>query len=62
MSNEPPAKPITEQQWIPDVREDGVYLVGADDRSVVVKLGRPDRGSDLLIAGYIAGLQAPRAR
>jgi Ser/Thr protein kinase RdoA (MazF antagonist) len=51
-------KHVTEQQWLPDLREDGVYLVAADDRSVVLKLCRPDRGSDLLVAGYVAGLQA----
>lgn len=49
---------ITEQQWLPELRDDGVYLVGAEDRSVVLKLGRPDRDSDLIIAGYISGLQA----
>lgn len=49
---------ITEQQWIPEQREDGVYLVGAEDRSVVLKLCRPDRGSDLFMAGYITALQA----
>ncbi len=54
-SVEPPH--ITEQQWVPDVREDGVYLIGADDGSAVLKLCRPDRGSDLMMAGYIAGLQ-----
>ena len=51
-------KHITEQQWVPELRDDGVYLVGTEDRSVVLKLGRPDRDSDLIIAGYIAGLQA----
>lgn len=51
-------KHITEQQWLPELRDDGVYLVGAEDRTVVLKLGRPDRDSDLLIAGYITGLQA----
>lgn len=51
-------KHITEQQWLPDLRDDGVYLIGADDRSVVLKLGRPNRGSDLLIAGYITALHA----
>ena len=51
-------KHITEQQWLPELRDDGVYLVGADDRSVVLKLGRPDRDSDLMIAGYISGLQS----
>ena len=50
-------KHITEQAWVPELREDGVYLVGADDRTAVVKLCRPDHGSDLLVAGYIAGLQ-----
>ena len=51
-------KHITDQQWLPELRDDGVYLVGADDRTVVVKLSRPDRDSDLIIAGYITGLQA----
>ena len=53
---------ITEQLWIPDVREDGIYLISADDRSVVLKMGRPDRDSDLLTAGYIAGLQVRRRK
>jgi hypothetical protein len=59
-SNEAPKDPlhITEQQWLPELREDGVYLVGANDRTVVLKLCRPDRDSDLIIAGYITGLQA----
>lgn len=48
---------VTEQQWIPEVREDGVYLIAAEDKTVVLKLCRPDHGSDLLIAGYISGLQ-----
>jgi hypothetical protein len=51
-------KHITEQLWVPEQREDGVYLVGAEDRTVILKLGRPDHGSDLLIAGYITGIQA----
>jgi hypothetical protein len=51
-------KHITDQLWLPELRDDGVYLVGANDRTVVLKLGRPDRDSDLLIAGYICGLQA----
>lgn len=51
-------KHITEQMWVPEQREDGVYLVGAEDRTVILKLGRPDHGSDLLIAGYITGIQA----
>jgi hypothetical protein len=51
-------EPITEQLWVPEVRGDGVHLVGADDKSTVLRLCRPDHGSDLLIAGYIAGLQA----
>jgi hypothetical protein len=54
------ASHITEQLWVPEQREDGVYLVGDKDRSVVLRLCRPDRGSDLLLAGYIAGLQATR--
>lgn len=49
-------KHITEQLWMPEQREDGVYLIG-EDGSVVLKLCRPDRGSDLVIAGYIMGLQ-----
>ena len=53
-------KHITEQAWVPELREDGVYLVGADDRTVVLKMCRPDRGSDLFIAGYIAGLQGQK--
>lgn len=46
-----PVKHVTEQLWEPEVREDGVYLVGADDRSTVLKMCRPDHGSDLFIAG-----------
>jgi len=53
---------ITEQVWVPEVREDGVYLIGADDRSVILKLCRPDRGSDLFIAGYVAGIQAGKLK
>jgi Ser/Thr protein kinase RdoA (MazF antagonist) len=53
-------KHITAQLWIFEQREDGVYLIGEDDRSVVLKLCRPDHGSDLLIAGYIAGLQVQK--
>jgi hypothetical protein len=49
---------ITDQVWVPEQREDGVYLVGAEDHTVILKMCRPDRGSDLLMAGYIAGLQA----
>lgn len=49
-------KHVTEQVWGPEIREDGVYIV-AYDGTVVLKLCRPDRGSDLLMAGYIAGLQ-----
>ena len=48
---------ITEQVWLPEVRDDGVYLIGADDHTVILKLCRPDRSSDLLLAGYISGLQ-----
>lgn len=55
-------KHITEQMWVPEVREDGVYLVGAEDRSVIVKLCRPDPSSDLLIAGYISGLQGTQLK
>lgn len=55
-------KHITEQLWLPELREDGVYLIGADDRTVVLKMCRPDRGSDLFIAGYIAGLQAQKVQ
>lgn len=49
-------KHITEQLWLPEQREDGIYLVG-EDGSVVVKLCRSDHSSDLMIAGYIMGLQ-----
>jgi len=58
--NEVTLKHVTEQAWVPEVREDGVYLVAADDHTVVLKLCRPDRDSDLLMAGYIAGLQGLR--
>lgn len=51
-------KHATEQMWVPEIREDGVYLIAADDRTTVIKLCRPDRDSDLLMAGYITGLQA----
>ena len=55
-------KHVSEQLWVPEMREDGVYLVAADDKTVVVRLGRPDRDSDLIIAAYIACLQARRLR
>lgn len=48
---------VTDQQWVPELREDGVYLVTAIDRTPVVRLCRPDHASDLLVAGYIVGLQ-----
>lgn len=51
---------ITEQLWRPELREDGVYLIGMDG-TVILKMCRPDRGSDLLMASYIAGLQAKGA-
>jgi hypothetical protein len=51
-------KHVTEQAWVPEIREDGVYLIAADDRTVVMKMCRPDRGSDLLVASYVVGLQA----
>lgn len=50
------SKHITAQLWIPEQREDGVYLIG-EDGSVILKLCRSDHGSDLMIAGYIMGLQ-----
>ncbi len=55
-------KHITEQFWRLEEREDGIYLVGADDRTAVLKMCRPDRGSDLLMAGYITGLQVEALR
>lgn len=61
-ANEVASKHVTEQSWVPEVREDGVYLVAADDHTVVLKLCRPDRDSDLLMAGYIAGLQGHQLR
>jgi hypothetical protein len=51
-------KHVTNQAWLSELREDGVYLIAAEDRTVILKMCRPDRGSDLLMAGYIAGLQA----
>jgi hypothetical protein len=53
---------VTEQLWTPEVREDGIYLICEGDRSVVLKVCRADHSSDLLIAGYIAGLQAQARR
>ena len=58
----PKSKHVTEQLWVPEQREDGLYLVGADDRSVVLKMQCSDRESDLLVAGYIAGLQVQKVR
>lgn len=57
-SDKPDEEPkhITEQLWMPEQREDGVYLVG-EDGSAIVKLCRPDHGSDLFIAGYVVALQ-----
>ena len=64
---EPPATSqgthVTEQLWRPEQREDGVYLVAGDgEGETVLKLCRSDHGSDLLIAGYVAGLQAQACR
>jgi Ser/Thr protein kinase RdoA (MazF antagonist) len=56
------SKHVTEQSWIPEIREDGVYLIAADDRTTILKLCRADHGSDLLMAGFIAGLQARQLR
>lgn len=53
---------VTEQPWVPELREDGVYLIAEHDRSVVLKLCRPDQGSDLLMAGYLAALQWTKLR
>ena len=50
-------KHVSEQVWVPEIREDGIYLLAADDRTVVLKMCRPDHGSDLLMAGYIIALQ-----
>jgi len=61
-TKEEPGKHVTEQLWVPEVREDGVYLVTANDRTSVMKLCRPDHGSDLLMAGYISGLQAMKVQ
>lgn len=55
-------KHVTEQMWVPEIREDGIYLIASDDRTTVIKLCRPDRDSDLLMAGYITGLQAHQLR
>lgn len=53
---------VTEQHWRLEERADGVYLICADDKTPVLKLCRPDHGSDLLVAGYISGLQAEQLR
>lgn len=60
-SHETAAPNVLDQDWIPEEREDGLYLVCAVDRSTVLKLCRPDRGSDIFVAGYIAGMKL-RAR
>lgn len=56
------AKHVTEQVWVLQVREDDIYLVAADDGTTIMKLCRADRGSDLLLAGYIAGIQVRRLK
>lgn len=59
------AKHITEQQWILELTNDGsgrVFLVGAEDKTIVALLQRPDRDSSLFMAGYIAALQAAHLR
>lgn len=54
------AKGVIQQRWwYSDRGDDGIYLV-SEDGSTIAKLLRPDRGSDLLVAGYITGLQAGR--
>lgn len=53
-------KPSTEQLWVPERREDGVYLVGADDSIAILKLCRLDGDSDLFLAGYVMGLQGQK--
>jgi hypothetical protein len=53
-------KHITDQLWRPLLRHDGLYLVGQDDGSMILKLCRPDDGSDTLLAGYICALQAQK--
>jgi hypothetical protein len=50
---------IFDQMWIPEIREDGIYLVGADNHSVIMKLSC---AAPLLVAGYISGLQAQQLR
>lgn len=63
-------KHITEQRWSarrevnPDtigMKHDRVEIVG-EDGSTVAMLARSDEGSDLLIAGYIVGLQNTHIR
>lgn len=48
---------VFDQAWVPELREDGLYLVAANDRTPIAKLCRPDHGRDLFVAGYIMGLQ-----
>jgi hypothetical protein len=54
-----PPRHLTEQTWTHEQRTDGVYLVG-EDGSAILKLCRPDEASDLLIAGYVMGLQVDK--
>lgn len=50
-------KPITAQHWLPVQDKDGVSLIGQDG-STILRMARPDTGSDLFLAGYIVGLHA----
>lgn len=54
--NEEP-KNILVQHWQPVFDETGVRLVG-EDGTEILRLLRPDRGSDVFVAGYICALQA----
>jgi hypothetical protein len=51
-------KHITDQQWLPEMTDAaGTVVLKGEDGSTVAILSRPDHGSDLLVSGYICGLQ-----
>lgn len=56
MSNEPPN--ILDQHWLPHLDPDGSVVLVGQDGTEIVRLMRPDRGSNLFVAGYIVALQA----
>lgn len=49
-------KPLLDQRWSVRFTDTEVLIVG-EDETTVARLLRPDHGSDLLVAGYIIGMQ-----